>query len=98
MGSLGWAWCGCCDGQCWNPYAMDTSDVPSGYVLICEECLAKTLNVHHAQQSFRLLFRTPHVFSIPAVADNIGACLAQHWTVRELRKPLVWTMMKHRRP
>ena len=98
MGSLGWAWCGCCGEQAWNPYAMDTDEFPSGFVLICEECLAKTLNVYAAQRSFRLLFRTSRVFSSPAVAGHIGACLAQHWTVRELRKPDVWTIQRHWRP
>ena len=98
MGSLGWAWCGCCGEQAWNPYAMDTDEFPNGFVLICEECLAKTLNVYAAQRSFRLLFRTSHVFSSPAVAGNIGACLAQHWTLRELRKPDVWTRWRHWRP
>ena len=98
MGSLGWARCGCCRGHSWNPYAMDTSDVPMGFVLACDDCLEKIYNVHQAQTSFRLLFRTSRVFSSPAVAGNIGACLAQHWTVRELRKPDVWDMREHWRP
>ena len=98
MGSLRWRCCECCSKWAYNPCALDISDHPRGCVLVCEDCFEKLGNVTNAQTSFRLLFRTSRVFSIPAVASNIGACLAQEWTVREIRKPLVFVTAQNWRP
>ena len=106
MGSLGRTLCGCCGTDCGRPPAskkhsivgVRPQDHPRGFVLICEDCLDKSLNVYRAQKSFQLLFRTSRAFSSSAVAYNIGACLAQHWTVRELMKPGVWNRRQHWRP
>ena len=85
MGALRWRHCECCSEWAFNPCALDISDHPRGFVLVCEDCFDKLGNVTNAQTSFRLLFRTSRVFSIQAVANNIGACLAQEWTLRAIR-------------
>ena len=64
-------------------------------VYACEDCLHKVVNRRKAQKFFRLMFRTHRVVSSSTVADNLGAFLAQYWTVGDLRKQRVWNIWRN---
>ena len=68
------------------------------FVHACDECALKVINLPKAQTFFKIMFRTSHVLSSALVAENIGACLAQNWTVEDIRKQRVWNMWRYVRP